>query len=112
MNSPRRSRSIISTQSTGCSSIRSAATTRSTRPVLALRGIPLSIDAADQPAGEGVFGDADSRLRQVRRVGQSLHPMPGAVAMIAGMTIKNFWDRWQPTGIAAGDDPLSASTDG
>lgn len=42
--------------------------------------------------------------------------MPSAVllvlAMAAGMTIKDLWDRWKPSGVAAGGDPLSVSTDG
>jgi uncharacterized membrane protein YedE/YeeE len=42
--------------------------------------------------------------------------MPGAVALVlamaAGMAIKDLWDRWKPSGIVAGNDPLSASTDG
>jgi uncharacterized membrane protein YedE/YeeE len=42
--------------------------------------------------------------------------MPSAVvlvlAMAAGMTIKDLWDRWKPSGIAAGGDRLSVSTDG
>ena len=41
---------------------------------------------------------------------------PGAMALVlamaAGMIVKDLWDGWHPAGIAAGDDPLAASTDG
>jgi uncharacterized protein len=41
---------------------------------------------------------------------------PGAVALVlamaAGMTIKDLWDRWKPSGVAVAGNSLPTATDG
>lgn len=91
-----------------------------TRPVLTAQFLwptrsdidrPLVVGAILFGAGAGIVGVCPGAIL----VNLSTL-MPSAVAlvlaMVAGMAIQDLWDRWKPSGIAAGDGPLSASTDG
>jgi hypothetical protein len=91
-----------------------------TRPVLGARFLwptrrdidrPLVVGSILFGAGAGLVGVCPGAIL-VNLSTLMPSAMALVLAMVAGMIAKDLWERWQPSSIAAGVDPLSASTDG